>query len=94
MIEYYVATFYSTNYALKCEKILKNSSVNIKLIPVPRQVSSNCGLAARMDMEALAAFFNLLKEGVIEVEDLFRVEKEGNNLKFTPLHDGELKLEK
>ncbi|MDO9574578.1 MAG: DUF3343 domain-containing protein [Candidatus Contubernalis sp.] len=90
MIEYYVATFYSTNYALKCEKNLKKSSVNIKLIPVPRQVSSNCGLAARMDMDALTAFLNLLKEGVIEVEDLFSVEKEGKNLKFTPLNNGEL----
>ncbi len=90
MIDYYVGTFYSTNYALKCEKILKKSNVNIKLIPVPRQVSSNCGLAARMDMDALTVFLNLLKEGVIEVEDLFSVEKEGKNLKFTPLNNGEL----
>ncbi len=89
MIEYYVATFYSTNYALKCEKILKKDSVNIKLIPVPRQVSSNCGLAARMDMDALSAFLKLLREGVIEVEDMYSVEKEGKSLLFTPLQNGE-----
>lgn len=85
MIDYYVATFYSTNYALKCEKILKQGSVNVKLIPVPRQVSSNCGLAARMDPEALLAFRGLCREGVIVVEALYCVVKDGKKLIFTPI---------
>ncbi len=86
MDEYYVATFYSTNYALKCEKTLKQDNIKVKLIPVPRQVSSNCGLAARMDEEALRAFSNLCREGTIEVEGLYSVVKEGKNLIFTPIN--------
>jgi len=85
VIDYYVATFYSTNYALKCEKILKQSFINVKLIPVPRQVSSNCGLAARMDGEALKAFRGLCQEGSIEAENLYSVVKDGKKLIFTPL---------
>ncbi|PKM83580.1 MAG: hypothetical protein CVU88_02245 [Firmicutes bacterium HGW-Firmicutes-13] len=82
---YYVATFYSTNYALKCEKILKTKNLNIKLIPVPRQVSSNCGLAARFSPECLSIFLDLCKEGTIEVEGVYSVEKDGKSLTFTEL---------
>lgn len=85
MENYYVATFYSTNYALKCEKTLERENLNIKLIPVPRQVSSNCGLAARFSPDSLPVFLDLCKEGTIEVEGVYSVRKEGKNLLFTQL---------
>ncbi len=85
MDSYYVATFYSTNYALKCERLLKNKDIDIKLIPVPRQVSSNCGLAARLTPQNLPDFMELYKEGLVEVEGLYSVEQEGKKLSFTLL---------
>ncbi len=85
MDSYYVATFYSTNYALKCERLLKNKDIDVKLIPVPRQVSSNCGLAARLTPKNLPFFNELCNEGQIEVEGLYSVEREGKKLKFTIL---------
>lgn len=87
-MDYYVVTFYSTNYALKIERIMKKNDLNIKLIPVPRQVSSNCGLAARLDPEDYPFFKDLYKEGVIEVEGVYKVsknDKDGKKLTFSLL---------
>lgn len=43
----YIAIFHSIHRVMKAEKILKGVSVAIQLIPAPRQISSDCGLALR-----------------------------------------------
>ena len=47
MDKYYVATFYSTSQALRFEKSMLQQALSVKMIPVPRIISSSCGLAAR-----------------------------------------------
>jgi len=42
-----VAIFHSIHRVMKAEKLLKQARVDILLIPVPRQLSSDCGLAIR-----------------------------------------------
>jgi hypothetical protein len=49
MPAYSVVLFYSTAHALRAEKVLKQAGVQIKLIPTPRQLSSDCGVALRFD---------------------------------------------
>ena len=46
-IDYGVVLFDSTQRALKAEKVLKATGFVIKLIPVPRQISSDCGVCLR-----------------------------------------------
>lgn len=53
----------STSHALKLEKVLGQSKLTCKLVPVPRQLSSDCGVCLRVlraelsaIREALAAF--------------------------------------
>lgn len=64
-----VAIFHSVHRVMKAEKILKLAGLDILLIPVPRQLSSDCGLAIRYaptiqpEVEAL-----LTKEGLLPVE--------------------------
>lgn len=82
---YFVVTFYSTNHALKCENLLKKENHKIKLIPVPRKISSNCGLAARIPPESLKPFLKLCLEKIIEMEQLFRVKEEGNMVEYVVL---------
>lgn len=45
--EYFVVLFKSVSYALRSEKILKNEGVPFKLIPVPKHISSDCGVCIR-----------------------------------------------
>ena len=44
-----VALFYSISGALRAEKLLKRSGITIKLIPVPRHLSSDCGICLRFE---------------------------------------------
>ncbi|MBW2690892.1 MAG: DUF3343 domain-containing protein [Deltaproteobacteria bacterium] len=48
----YVAIFHSIHRVLKAEKTLKQTEVDFLLIPVPRQLTSDCGLALRFSPEA------------------------------------------
>lgn len=43
----FIAVFHSIHRVMKAEKILKKEQIDIMLIPAPRQISSDCGLALR-----------------------------------------------
>ncbi len=58
-----VAIFHSVHRVMKAEKVLKGQYLDILLIPVPRQLSADCGMAIRYPYDlhsqvkqALAAF--------------------------------------
>ncbi|MDO9558478.1 MAG: DUF3343 domain-containing protein [Syntrophales bacterium] len=42
-----VVLFESVSHALRAEKIIKAENIPCKLIPVPRQLSSDCGICLR-----------------------------------------------
>jgi hypothetical protein len=44
---YQVVLFTSVSHALRAEKILKEAGIPFKLIPVPRHISSDCGVCLR-----------------------------------------------
>lgn len=47
-----VLIFRGTHQVLSAEKALKASRVPMRLIPVPRRLTSDCGLAIRIPLEA------------------------------------------
>jgi hypothetical protein len=58
MAKYSVVLFYSTAHAIRAEKVLQRAGLAIKMIPTPRQLSSDCGIALRFeraDEEQVAA---------------------------------------
>lgn len=46
--------FRGTHQVLSAEKALKHAGIPIRLIPVPRRLTSDCGLAVRIPERALA----------------------------------------
>jgi len=46
--QYVVILVNSTSHALKAEKVLEKARITCKLIPVPRQFSSECGSCVRI----------------------------------------------
>lgn len=74
MIEYYIAVFDSTHYALKFEKAVRDGGYGINIMPVPREITASCGLSAKMEagefekIMALAAKENLKVAGYYHVE--------------------------
>ena len=64
-----VAIFHSIHRVLKAEKVLKKAQVDFLLIPVPRQLDSDCGLALRFSPDILD---NVL--AILDAENLSPVE--------------------
>jgi len=44
-----VVLFQSVHHALRAEKLLKEAGIPCKLIPIPRNLSSDCGVCLRFD---------------------------------------------
>ena len=48
---YGVVLFQSVSGALRAEKLLKKNKIKYKLIPVPRHLSSDCGVCIRFSYQ-------------------------------------------
>lgn len=56
----FIAIFHSIHRVMKAEKILKDAAITMLLIPAPRQISSDCGLALRFSEEDAEKVLDLL----------------------------------
>ena len=48
--KYGIVLFETTQAAMRAEKVLEQAEIRTKLIPVPRHISSNCGISLRFDL--------------------------------------------
>jgi len=58
----YLAVFNSTHRVLKAEGLLKARNIPIMLIPAPRAVQADCGLAIRFDENMHDTIMRLLSD--------------------------------
>lgn len=73
MTEVGVALFYTTSAVMHAEKLLQRNGIPVRLIPTPRTLSSDCGIALRCDQEQLEHVGALLAEARIETAGLHTV---------------------
>ena len=74
MEDYFVLfTFYSTHLALEFERTLQSNKLFVKLIPVPRKISSSCGLAGKIEEKDLAEVKEICDDNNIEYEEVYKV---------------------
>jgi len=69
----YVAIFHSIHRVLRAEQVLKLHKVGFLLIPVPRRLTSDCGLALRIAPEHLTAVFAVLAESRLLPPELYQL---------------------
>jgi hypothetical protein len=67
-VGYAVILVYSTSYALRAEKELERAGIQTKLIPVPRQLGSNCGVCLRISRVDRPAAEEVLGAAGVEIE--------------------------
>jgi len=67
-----VAIFQSIHKVMKAEKILKGIPLEILLIPVPRQLTSDCGLAIRFSLELRSAVEDALSGAGLSIVELWQ----------------------
>lgn len=64
-------TFKSVSYAMKVEAALKKQNVKYKIIPVPRSISSSCGLCVRFCDEDMDTIKRIISDNSLVYENIF-----------------------
>lgn len=67
MIKGYILVF-TTSSAFESEAILKNLGITNKLVPTPREFSSDCGIAVYFECDSTETITNALDLANIEYE--------------------------
>lgn len=63
-----VILFPSIHFALRAEKLVKERGIAHKLIPVPRHLSSDCGVCLRIPLEKKEEVLGILAEAGVRVD--------------------------
>jgi hypothetical protein len=64
----HLALFQSTRAVIKAERLCKSHGIRCSIIPVPRTVSSECGMAIEIDPEKMEILKGICLQEGIEVE--------------------------
>lgn len=73
----YVAIFFSIHYVLKAEQLLKAGSIPLDVVPVPREISGDCGMAITFAPAQFAKVQGILAAADIDIARIFCKEAEG-----------------
>ena len=66
MSKYGVVLFHTTSAAIRSEKVLKKAGIAVRLIPVPRELSSDCGISARFPWDQVERVREALARETVE----------------------------
>lgn len=64
---YAVVVFRSTRDAIKADKICRTNQLKAKVVPVPKHISSECGMCLKIEREDKVLAANLLENNNIKV---------------------------
>lgn len=68
--EYGIVLFYTSSSAMQAESVLLRAKLLAKLIPTPRELSSDCGVALRFDWQQNDQVRALLTQYHVEIAGL------------------------
>lgn len=60
--------FKSTHKVIKAEKLFKENNIYYKIVPVPKSISSECGMAIEIESKNEINCTHILRENTIEFE--------------------------
>ena len=67
----------SVHQVMRAEKILKEKGIKVDLIPVPREISSDCGVAVECSAELKNEVLRILEENRLRMIECYLREHEG-----------------
>lgn len=68
--DYGIVIFDTTQAAIKAEKIINQAGIKIKMIPVPRHISANCGVSIRFDLPISDKIRSILNENNVPYAEI------------------------
>ena len=63
-----VVLFYSTSAAIRAESLAQQAGMTVRLIPVPRQLSSDCGVCLRFELRDTDSLCTILEDKNVEYD--------------------------
>lgn len=70
MSKYGVVLFHTTSSAIRGEKVAKKAGIECSLIPVPRELSSDCGISLRFDWGDIEVMKGILDQNRVEISEI------------------------
>jgi len=77
MTQYGVVLFYTTSSVMRAEKLLQKDGLSSKLVPTPRQFSSDCGIALQFSWDDSERVTALLNEAKVEFDAIHFLDGKG-----------------
>ena len=74
MQQYSVILVWSSSHAIRVEHVLHQAGIACKLIPTPRQWSSDCGMSVRIQREDAGAAKTAMDDAWAEYEEIRELE--------------------
>jgi hypothetical protein len=68
-----VILVYSTSHAIRIEKLLNQTGIHCKLIPVPRHLSSDCGVCVRISSVDQGPVNLVLSKAGVEIDGIYEI---------------------
>lgn len=68
--------FNSVHKVMKAEKALRRAGLDVRIMPVPRKLSSDCGLSLAFRVEDFTSVVEALDESACQAEEIYRLDGE------------------
>ncbi len=73
-----LVTFYASHHAVRAEKVLTKNGFNVMLVPGPREISSNCGVALQFEYRFIDQVRDVLEKNKVQIEAIHQYQIEAN----------------
>ena len=65
-----LVTFFASHHAMRAEKVLVKAGLTVALVPGPREISPNCGVALQFEYIYTERVRTLLAENKVQIEGM------------------------
>jgi hypothetical protein len=79
-----VVSFYASEHAMRAERVLQRAGLQARLVPGPREVSPNCGVAVAFDWDQEPDVVHALTNAKIRLEAIHHFELDDGLLAAAP----------
>ena len=70
--------FFASHHAVRAEKVLKKNNFAVMLVPGPREISPNCGVALQFEYRLSDSVEQMLKKKKVQIEATHQYQVELN----------------
>ncbi|QSX06119.1 DUF3343 domain-containing protein [Sedimentibacter sp. zth1] len=71
MNNYCLMTFKSITFVMQFEKLMKTNNMEVKIIPVPRSISTSCGMCGKFDMSIKNNIMKICRNNNVNYDNVY-----------------------